>query len=201
MSLRDYLGQDLSHLLVECPAPLLVIGNESGDLDTFVSSLVLAWHLNDESTCPAFPLLPFAREDVPLKTEVLECFARLGLSLRNVPCLGEVDTDKMQGVKVVLVDHNVVNVPEILHLDEAVTQVEKRRRNWLCSMDGNAFVFLMKVYDHHELERKTRPRGQFIVEKVGSCSTLIAEKVFSEKQDEKVSHYYRLNPPGEKSLH
>ncbi len=36
-------------------------------------------------------MLPFLREDLPLKTEVLEAFNNLGLPVDAIPCVGDLD--------------------------------------------------------------------------------------------------------------
>ena len=52
----------------------LVLGNEAGDLDSVVSSVVLAYFLAGNLNFPHFPVMNFRRRDLVLKTEVKFCF-------------------------------------------------------------------------------------------------------------------------------
>ncbi len=106
MSLKQYLANSerlgVLSKMTECKLPeksarvVAVLGNEAGDLDTFVSSCVLAWHLCWQAGVVAFPMLPFPKSDLPLKTEVLACFKQLDLSIDNfVFAGGDVQVDKI----------------------------------------------------------------------------------------------------------
>ena len=99
----------------------IVLCNESGDLDSVVCSTVLAAFLQKTLGFSHFPLLPFSRDDLRLKTEVLFCFEKkLDLSIVNtLPCLEDflsLTSDekwKNKNVEVSLVDHNLINVAPI----------------------------------------------------------------------------------------
>jgi exopolyphosphatase len=144
----------------------IVVGNESGDLDSAVCAATLAWHKNNKkSKKVVFPALNFSKKDLELKTEVVSIFQALNLSLESA--LFMEDLVALEGVEdkleIVLVDHNVINRPELRFLDKVVTE----------------------VFDHHVKERKdTEKLKHFEVTPMGSCSTIIAEKVFQESSAE-----------------
>ena len=73
----------------------------------------------------------------------------------------DLDLKKANVDRVVLVDHNRVNNPALATLDAKVTT----------------------VIDHHVLERSADAcEGvDMTVKTVGSCSTLVAEKIFSDE--------------------
>ena len=81
----------------------------------------------------------------------------------------DLDLSKTNSVDgVVLVDHNRVNNPSLAALDAKVTT----------------------VIDHHALERSAAAcRGvDMTVKTVGSCSALVAEKIFSDDPGFKARH-------------
>ena len=138
-----------------------VLGNESGDLDSFVSSVALAFHLTTSKGVRHVPLMAFDRRDLDLRTEVLYCFRRLNLEPANLAFADDLDQKMAKGVdRVVLVDHNRVNNPALTALDAKVAA----------------------VIDHHALERSAAAcEGVDVtVRTVGSCSTLVAEKIFAD---------------------
>ena len=150
----------------------LVLGNESGDLDSVVSSVTLAWSRHSPDT-PTLPLLNFAREDLALKTEVLFVFRQLvDLPVHHIPCLNDIEFSKiLSKVNVILVDHNVIENPELAFLDPKVTE----------------------IYDHHKIDREIRSNlKKCQIEKVGSCSTLVAEAIFRNIPDPVDSRFLTL---------
>ena len=147
-----------------------VLGNESGDLDSFVSSVALAFHLTTSKGVRHVPLMAFDRRDLDLRTEVLYCFRRLNLEPANLAFADDLDQKMAKGVdRVVLVDHNRVNNPALAELDSKVAT----------------------IIDHHIMERSAAAcEGvDMTVRTVGSCATLVAEKIFADDpgfDDEKV---------------
>jgi len=139
----------------------VVLGNESGDLDSVVSSVALASHLTAATGVRHVPLMAFDRKDLDLRTEVLYCFRRLNLDPANLVFADDLDPNSTINVdRVVLVDHNHVNNPALAFLDAKVAA----------------------VIDHHALERSAAAcEGvDLTVRTVGSCSTLVAEKIFAD---------------------
>ncbi len=147
----------------------LVLGNESGDLDSVVCSVILAWHLHSAEK-PFLPLLNFYRNDLALRSEVVTLLGELQLSLEHVLYLDDVDAEVWGDWSVILVDHNLINVDTIKFLDKNV----------------------IEIYDHHVLERQRSSNVKIILERVGSCSTLVAEKIFSENSNVDVSTQFFL---------
>ena len=80
------------------------------------------------------------------------------------------DLNRRSGLdRVVLVDHNRVNNPALAALDAKVTE----------------------IIDHHAMERSAAAcEGVDVtVRTVGSCSTLVAEKIFAVDQEFKGRHH------------
>ena len=149
----------------------LVLCNESGDLDSVACAVLLGWHeTNKHQGVPALPLLPFPRADLPLKTEVIKVFKKENLPLDHVVCLDELQLDNLhEKTDVMLVDHNVINVPQLQVLDDRVVE----------------------VYDHHKLERPVKEKKEEAekveVEATGSCATIVSRKIIKERPFNKVS--------------
>ena len=113
--LEEYMNKDLKGYKsdsLHAKRCTLVLGNESGDLDSVASAVLLAWHeSNKHSDVHALPILAFPRADLPLKTEVTKVFEKEGLSLDHVVCLDELEVDKLHAdTDLMLVDHNVINL-------------------------------------------------------------------------------------------
>lgn len=144
----------------------VVLGNESGDLDSVVGAICLAWVLNEHPTLdmkPAVPALNFDPRDLPLRVDVhrflekhgvpAECLLTADPKARSsIPADSFVDISREE-VSVVLFDHNVL-------LD--------------CHSSCGSRV--VGVVDHHKneqqyLETTSRLR---IIKEVGSASTLVA---------------------------
>jgi len=138
----------------------VVLGNESGDLDSVVCSASLAFHLTANTGVRHVPLMAFDRKDLDLRTEVLYCFRRLNLDPAYLVFADDLDLKKTNVDSVVLVDHNRVNNPSLAALDAKVTT----------------------VIDHHVLERSAAASEgvDMTVKTVGSCSMLVAEKIFTD---------------------
>ncbi|XP_048581700.1 exopolyphosphatase PRUNE1 isoform X2 [Nematostella vectensis] len=107
------------------------------------------------------PVLNIPRADFPLRTEITYTFARFGINLKDLVFTDEFDMTalKTKGeLAVTLVDHNLL----------------ARHQQGLISV-------LVEVIDHHKDE--LAPHVKKTIEPVGSCSTLIAEKILSNKPD------------------
>ena len=135
----------------------LVIGNESGDLDSCVSSVIYAFHLFADKKVKAVPVFNFPKSDLDLKTEVTHCFkSKLGLELDNVLCADQIDGGKSYA-NVILVDHNRLENPQFLS-------------KWK----------IAEVIDHHEIcDEGILPENR-LIERSGSCSTLVLRKILSD---------------------
>ncbi|ELU10738.1 hypothetical protein CAPTEDRAFT_167402 [Capitella teleta] len=143
----------------------IILGNEACDLDSAVSAVVYAFFLNKIHDGEFFlPVLDVPSSDFQLKTETVFAFGEHGitrelLTFCNQVKLAEWTTEK--DVKITLVDHNV--------LKESYKGYEP---------------LVVEVIDHHVLEREPSDSCEVTVEMVGSCTTLIAEKIFANTEFE-----------------
>jgi len=137
----------------------VVLGNESCDLDSAICSLVYAHHLNLNGT--AIPMLNIPAEDVPLRTEVKFCLQE---NLSKIPTRDDLNLATLSNLQLVLVDHHVLQ-----------------------KQDSSLLPRIIEVIDHRQQSSlaKYPPDCQIKLELVGSCSSLVADKVLKEQyQDE-----------------
>ncbi|UKZ56818.1 hypothetical protein TrVGV298_010659 [Trichoderma virens] len=133
----------------------LVIGNESADLDSLCSAVVLAYIRSNTSPHTLhIPLSNIPRSDLVLRTEMTDVLQRAGLAPTDILTLSELPDLKPEDTEWFLVDHN--------------------------ALTGDLRKFQSRVIgciDHHVDENVTstdiKPR---IVEPCGSCMSLIIEE-------------------------
>ncbi|XP_077483981.1 uncharacterized protein LOC144094014 isoform X5 [Amblyomma americanum] len=142
----------------------VVLGNESCDLDSAVSAIVTAYLLHELQPVTSLlvvPVLNVARKDVRLRTEVTYFFEQVEIPLDSVVCRDEIDLKKLHSqskLSLTLVDHNL-----------------------LPKEDAELQGAVQEIIDHHRLE--TSHRCDKTVEMVGSCCTLVAEKLLHSKPE------------------
>ncbi|NXR24771.1 PRUN1 Exopolyphosphatase, partial [Cinclus mexicanus] len=138
----------------------VVMGNEACDLDSTVSALALAYFLAQSSPAPkaAFvPLLNIPRADFALRTETTFLLRDRGIPAASLVFRDEIDLRGLHHaglLSLTLVDHHVLPGADAA-LEEAVVE----------------------VLDHRPLERDRGPPCQVTVEQVGSCATLVTERI------------------------
>ncbi|XP_061145685.1 exopolyphosphatase PRUNE1 isoform X6 [Syngnathus typhle] len=145
-----------------CPFHV-VLGNEACDLDSMVSSLAYAYFLS--KTCgieEAFvvPLLNIQQEELPLRSDNVFLLRQIGLSPDLLLFRDQLDLVALQRsdrLRLTLVDHNV-----------------------LPSSDASLEGAVVEVIDHHMLEREPSPSYHATVETVGSCATLVTERLLQK---------------------
>lgn len=139
----------------------IVMGNEACDQDSGVSALSYAFHLsliNGGVGGIFVPMLNIDSEDFPLKTELLASLEEKGIRQQDLVFRDVLDMESLgDKLRVILVDHNALADKDLWMNDKIV-----------------------EVIDHHAQEREGE---NVIIEPVGSCSTLIAEKIFKENPD------------------
>lgn len=154
----------------------IVIGNQSGDLDSIVSSITYAYYANlqhrisnnniQTSAKPTtIPILNFKESELKLRNDVKYLFDQLQISQSNICFINDVNgfsTQQKENIDLTLVDHNAIesNVEQYLY--------DKRRRN--NSDDGN----VKSIIDHHKDEKKYLNANPRIINMVGSCSVLVS---------------------------
>ncbi|XP_039566096.1 exopolyphosphatase PRUNE1 isoform X2 [Passer montanus] len=138
----------------------VVMGNEACDLDSTVSALALAYFLAQTTPAPkaAFvPVLNIPRADFALRTETAFLLRERGVPPAALLFRDEIDLAGLHHaglLSLTLVDHHVLPGADAA-LEEAVVE----------------------VLDHRPLERARAPPCQVTVEPVGSCATLVTERI------------------------
>lgn len=147
-----------------------VMGNESADLDSIVSSISYAYLLCQEGysnpTELYIPLINVYREEMTLRKDLLYLFQLFDISVDDLLFLDDrVPLNKLfeqKRLRLNLVDHNVLR-PRQEHLSEAIE----------------------RIVDHHVDENKHYPlitNQNKLIAVVGSNATLITEKIFASQQ-------------------
>lgn len=144
-----------------------VIGNESADLDSIISSISYAYLLSQENTELFIPLMNIHREEIALRKDILYLFQLVGISVDDLLFLDDnVSLNRLfeqNRLRLNLVDHNVLR-PRQEHLSDAIE----------------------RIVDHHFDENKNYPlitNENKLISAVGSNATLISEKIFASQQD------------------
>ncbi|NXI16747.1 PRUN1 Exopolyphosphatase, partial [Irena cyanogastra] len=138
----------------------VVMGNEACDLDSTVSALALAYFLAQSSPAPkaaVVPVLNIPRADFALRTETTFLLRDRGIPASALIFRDEIDLGALHHaglLSLTLVDHHVLPGADAA-LEEAVVE----------------------VLDHRPLERDRGPPCQVTVEPVGSCATLVTERI------------------------
>lgn len=145
-----------------------VMGNESADLDSIVSAIAYAHLLNFENHSLShqlyLPLLNLHRKEFFLRKDILYLFQLLNISLEDLLFLDDVPLNPLLSadkLRMTLVDHNILN-PRQEFLSAAIE----------------------RIIDHHKDKGTRYPlmlSENKLIAAVGSTSTLIAEKFFSNK--------------------
>lgn len=152
---------------------LVVLGNESVDLDSAVSSICLGYHLNKSPKSHLLvksteeflvaPVINATREDLPLKTEVTYWLRKHGIELENLLCRDEINLS--ESVKsFVLVDHHV-------------SPFSKKA---------------IAVLDHRPFDQSCKLCDCFInIQEVGSNGTLVVDAIKRDLNGENFSDDYK----------
>ncbi len=140
----------------------VVMGNEAADLDSMVSSIVYAYlkgKTDQENDKIYIPLINIPLEDFKLRTEAVYLFMEAGIDSKNLFFIDEINIKEIfdKGkLKITLVDHNK-----------------------LSSAQEYLSPCIEEIIDHHKDENAyNRVKKQ--IEPVGSCATLIAEKIIAD---------------------
>ncbi|XP_061112028.1 exopolyphosphatase PRUNE1-like [Conger conger] len=138
----------------------VVLGNEACDVDSMVSTLSFAYFLFKTSGSAGrtpVPVLNIPRADFPLRTDSVFLLRESGLAQQDLVFRDEVDLPRLHRagrLALTLVDHNV-----------------------LPSTDSDLEGAVVEVIDHHLQERVPSPSCPVTIETVGSCATLVAERI------------------------
>uniref|UniRef100_A0A3B3BN39 Prune exopolyphosphatase n=1 Tax=Oryzias melastigma TaxID=30732 RepID=A0A3B3BN39_ORYME len=157
-------GQDLQPADVDRPGPPfhVVLGNEACDVDSMVSALAFSYFLFKTAhgdTVP-LPLLNIRRSELVLRSDNVFLLRQVGLSPELLLFRDQVDLRALRRagrLRLTLVDHNV-----------------------LPSSDCDLEDAVVEVIDHHHQERESNPTCPVTVETVGSCATLVTERILQK---------------------
>ncbi|XP_064645764.1 exopolyphosphatase PRUNE1-like [Lineus longissimus] len=142
----------------------VVIGNESCDLDSVISAITYAFYLKQvlqSSSTLVVPILNIPHGDFTIRTDSVYVLGKHGINSDHAICRDNLDLRPLhesRRLKVTLVDCNVF--PEEPELDRVVVE----------------------VIDHHKLVRESSDGISLTVEIVGSCTTLVAEKLTKDER-------------------
>ncbi|XP_050932271.1 exopolyphosphatase PRUNE1 isoform X1 [Lates calcarifer] len=158
---RQSCGQINVKVNSDQPGPQfhVVMGNEACDVDSMVSALAFAYFLSKtvHSEMLALPLLNIHQSDLLLRSDNLFLLRQTGLSPDLLLFRDQLDLRALHRagrLQLTLVDHNV-----------------------LPSSDSDLEGAVVEVIDHHLLEREPSPSCPVTVETVGSCATLVTERI------------------------
>lgn len=137
-----------------------VIGNQSADLDSIVSSISMSYYLSKLNTSSTYiPVINSTRSIINSKKECLHLFEHLSISLDDLLFISEWNPEKIN--ELYLVDHN--------ELEESLKSL-------------NLSELVVGIVDHHVDKRLFTSANPRIVDiSVGSNATLVAELIYKSK--------------------
>ncbi|XP_023377602.1 exopolyphosphatase PRUNE1 isoform X3 [Pteropus vampyrus] len=137
----------------------VVLGNEACDLDSMVSALTLAFYLakTTEAEEVFVPVLNIKRSELPLRGDSVFFLQKIHIPESLLIFRDEIDLHALHQagqLTLILVDHHALPRSDAA-LEEAVAE----------------------VIDHRPIEQKCCPPCHVSVELVGSCATLVTERI------------------------
>ncbi|MGH0181737.1 UNVERIFIED_CONTAM: hypothetical protein FKN15_007652 [Acipenser sinensis] len=160
ISVNELASKSTKRSEEEGSAVHVVLGNEACDLDSMVSAITFAYFLAKTSAKTPktlIPVLNIPRSELPLRTEGTYFLRENGIAEESLVLRDEVDLHALHRagqLLLTLVDHNVLPGADSV-LEGAVVE----------------------VVDHRPLERAPSAGCAVTSEPVGSCATLIAERI------------------------
>ncbi|XP_004618183.1 exopolyphosphatase PRUNE1 isoform X1 [Sorex araneus] len=156
--MEDYL-QGCRAALQESRPLHVVLGNEACDLDSTVSALALAFYLakTTETEEIFVPILNIQRSELPLRADIVFFLQKVNIPESLLIFRDEADLHALHQagqLTLTLVDHHVLPKADAA-LEEAVAE----------------------VLDHRPVEQKAHVPYPMCVELVGSCATLVTERI------------------------
>ncbi|KAM4629984.1 exopolyphosphatase PRUNE1-like [Polymixia lowei] len=142
----------------------VVLGNESCDLDSVMSSLALAYFLSRTASVPGssvvVPVLNILQSEFRLRSDIIFLLKEAGISTQSLLFRDQLDLAGLHDDKrldLTLVDHNV-----------------------LPCTDSGLEGAVVEVIDHHQLERTTSSSCPVTLETVASCATLVTDRILTK---------------------
>jgi exopolyphosphatase len=148
----SYLKESKKRILAD--DAVVVMGNQACDLDSVVSAVTLGYYEYAVNHVNAVGVIPIKRNELDFRTEITYLLKLLSVSADVFVYLEDLNLEKLQKSKVILVDHNLPTGP-FAKLNTAVVE----------------------IVDHHDDLKGDLPNlKNKQIEVVGSCTTLVAEK-------------------------
>uniref|UniRef100_UPI00398ED72A exopolyphosphatase PRUNE1 n=1 Tax=Pristiophorus japonicus TaxID=55135 RepID=UPI00398ED72A len=144
----------------------VVLGNEACDLDSMISAIAFAYFLaktSPEQKTAFVPVLNILRSDFPLRGECTFLLQETQVAEALLIFRDEIDLHELHSLDrltLTLVDHNVLPRGDAA-LEEVVTE----------------------VIDHRPVERPFTPGCVVTAEPMGSCATLVTERIIQRAPD------------------
>ncbi|XP_007485463.2 exopolyphosphatase PRUNE1 isoform X1 [Monodelphis domestica] len=143
----------------------VVLGNEACDLDSMVSALTLAFYLENtsESKAAFVPVLNIPHSELALRGESVFLLSELNIPESSLIFRDEIDLHALHQIgqlTLTLVDHHILPSSD-KSLENAVTE----------------------VLDHRPLEKQYPHSCSVTAELVGSCATLVTERILQGKPE------------------
>ncbi|XP_014330752.1 exopolyphosphatase PRUNE1 [Xiphophorus maculatus] len=137
----------------------VVLGNEACDVDSMVSAMAFAYFLfkTAGNDLLVLPLMNIRQSDLALRSDSVFLLRRAALPQHLLLFRDQLDLRALRRagrLRLSLVDHNV-----------------------LPSSDADLEGAVVEVLDHHQAERTRSPTCPVTVEMVGSCATLVTERI------------------------
>ena len=159
--LRSFLKAAKTSLNKEEQMVTIVLGNESADLDSVVSAVMLAYLKKRVGSHEVYvPLVNIRRADLALRADVTWLLEVTGVEVSDLLFVDEVDMHELhrkKRVAIYLVDQN--RLPRMLEKLEEV---------------------VVGVLDHHVDEGKLMNIEERHIAPVGSCASLVAEMIAAQ---------------------
>ncbi|KAL0066881.1 Exopolyphosphatase [Marasmius tenuissimus] len=164
-SKQKYLSSILSAPKLSRNEWTVVMGNESGDLDTIACAIAYAYHQTHHLHKPTIPLIRIHRNDLKLRAENMYALALAGVNEpeNQLLLLSDIPESKWPQREFALVDHNRL-APEFDWVDE-----NEEKSRVVAVIDHHADEGLYKNDDH-----VAKPR---LIFPAGSCASLVASYI------------------------
>ncbi|XP_047217131.1 exopolyphosphatase PRUNE1 isoform X2 [Girardinichthys multiradiatus] len=174
----------------DSPGFHVVLGNEACDVDSMVSALAFAYLLFKTAGGDSLvlPLLNIRQSELVLRSDNVFLLRQTGLSPDLLLFRDQLDLRVLHRagrLRLTLVDHNVL--PRLtLQISSSLASLPSILLLLNCGCatrlpsDTDLEGAVVEVLDHHQLERKLSPTCPVTVEMVGSCATLVTERIIQK---------------------
>lgn len=152
-SLQKYLSSAKAN---KKSANLVVLGNESADLDSMVSSIAYGYLLDEQKRdVKVLPVMPIPRADFKLRPDAVYLFRKAGVDPGDLVFSDEIELETLManGAGLVLVDHNRLS-----------PAFEKYHAN------------VVIIVDHHADEDMYHDIESRLIENAGSAASLVGRE-------------------------